>query len=53
VRSALLADMLLNAGGAVHAREQVDDWLAASGLELESSRRVLAYTRLWIASKRA
>lgn len=53
VGALLSLDMLLNTGGAVHAREQVEDWLAASGLALESSRRVLAYTRLWIARKRA
>jgi hypothetical protein len=53
VGALLSLDMLLNTGGAVHARAQIEDWLAASGLALESARRVLGYTRLWIARKRA
>jgi SAM-dependent methyltransferase len=52
VGALLSLDMLLNTGGAVHSRAQIERWLAASGLALESARRVLRYSRLWIARKR-
>ena len=51
VGALLSLDMLLNTGGAVHAPAQLEDWLATSGLVLESSRRLLGYTRVWIARK--
>jgi SAM-dependent methyltransferase len=52
VGALLSLDMLLNTGGGVHARAELETWLATSGLTLESTHRLLPYTRLWIARKR-
>jgi hypothetical protein len=53
-RVALLSlDMLLHTGGAAHPRPTLEGWLAGSGLALESARRVLPYTRAWVARKAA
>ncbi|MEX2207139.1 MAG: methyltransferase [Myxococcota bacterium] len=51
VGALLSLDMLLHTGGAAHPRAQLEGWLAESGLELESARRVLPYTRAWIARR--
>jgi hypothetical protein len=53
VGALLSLDMLLNTGGNVHARSAVEEWLVTSGLTLESSRRLLPYTRSWIARRHA
>lgn len=53
VGALLSLDMLLNTGGGVHARAELEGWLAGVGLALESTRRLLPYTRLWIARKPA
>jgi hypothetical protein len=51
VGALLSLDMLLHTGGAAHPRAQLEGWLADGGLVLESARRVLPYTRAWIARK--
>jgi hypothetical protein len=51
VGALLSLDMLLHTGGAAHPRAELEDWLSGFGLELESARRVLPYTRAWIARK--
>ena len=51
VGALLSLDMLLNTGGATHPRAHIEGWLAQSGLRLESARRVLPYTRAWIARR--
>ncbi len=53
VGALLSLDMLLHTGGASHPRAELESWLAGCGLELESSRRLLPYTRAWIARKAA
>jgi precorrin-6B methylase 2 len=51
VGALLSLDMLLHTGGAAHPRAELEAWLAGAGLLLESSRRLLPYTRVSIARK--
>ena len=51
VGALLSLDMLLHTGGAAHPRAELEAWLAGAGLALESSRRLLPYTRVSIARK--
>lgn len=53
VGALLSLDMLLNTGGGVHTRAELEGWLTKAGLALDSTRRLLPYTRLWIARKGA
>lgn len=53
VGALLSLDMLLHTGGAVHPRAELEAWLEDCGLSLESSSRLLPYTRAWIARKSA
>ncbi len=44
-------DMLLNTGGEAHPAAALETWIADAGLELESSERLLPYTRLWVGRR--